>query len=373
MILRAALLSLLMALPAFAQDRASRDATELAQEAALELRQAHVLLDQAKGAQDRVWALANTVRAYEDGLSALRAGLRQVTIHERALAQTLADKRQEITRLLGVLSAMGNTPAPLLLVHPSGPLGTARASQIVAEITPALQAEAEILRFDLETLQLLRGLQESTLDDLRTGLASAQVARAELAHAITTRRDLPRRYVADTEAMTALVQNATTLANFANGLRELPESALTPVKPPQFRNLALPVSGTVLRRFNERDAAGIVRPGWIVATQPGALVTSPADATVRYAGPLLDYGNVIVLEPARGSLLVLAGLRSTYVNAGEITVKGTPVGLMGGPPPTVGDFVTETGVPAGAPSTETLYIEVRNTGTPVDPASWFLE
>ncbi len=53
-------------------------------------------------------------------------------------------------------------------------------------------------------------------------------------------------------------------------------------------SLPLPVTATVLHRFNEADAAGIVRPGWVLATGPGALVTAPAAATVRFQGPLLD-------------------------------------------------------------------------------------
>jgi septal ring factor EnvC (AmiA/AmiB activator) len=61
--------------------------------------------------------------------------------------------------------------------------------------------------------------------------------------------------------------------------------------------LPLPVLGTVLRRFDEADAAGVARPGPGAATRPNALATTPWPASVRYAGPLLDYGNVIILEP----------------------------------------------------------------------------
>jgi septal ring factor EnvC (AmiA/AmiB activator) len=35
----------------------------------------------------------------------------------------------------------------------------------------------------------------------------------------------------------------------------------------------------------------------VLATRPNALVTTPWPSSVRYAGPLLDYGNVIILEP----------------------------------------------------------------------------
>ncbi|MEZ5674302.1 MAG: hypothetical protein R3D81_03325 [Thalassovita sp.] len=47
-------------------------------------------------------------------------------------------------------------------------------------------------------------------------------------------------------------------------------------------------------RADESDAAGIARPGVVLATRPRALVTTPTAATIRYLGPLLDYGNVMI-------------------------------------------------------------------------------
>lgn len=371
MILRAALLVLSLALPAAAQDLAGRQAAETARAAAAQLQAAHQQLRLASRAEDRIAALTETVRAYETGLTALRAGLRQVTIRERALDRVFASRRAHIARLLGVLFTMERTPAPLLLLHPSGPIGTARSGQMIADLTPALQAEAEALRFDLETLQLLRGLQETSVAELEEGLTGVQVARAQLASALTQRLDLPRRFVTNQEAMDRLVTSSQTLNSFAIGLADLPESSLTPTERPNVGDLALPVSGTLLRGFNQVDAAGIRRPGWVIATAPASLVSSPLEATVRYAGPLLDYGKVIILEPAQGSLLILGGLRDVHVTTGEIIRRGGPVGLMGGALPSADDFLTETGQGTGAPATETLYMEVREAGAPVDPATWF--
>jgi len=131
------------------------------------------------------------------------------------------------------------------------------------------------------------------------------------------------------------------------------------------------VAGTILRHAGEADAAGITRPGIVIATRPRALVTTPAPATVRYRGPLLDYGNVIILEPQAGILLVIAGLDVVYGKTGEVLPGGSPVGLMGGP--VIGDdgLLTATGDGAGFRRTETLYVEVRENNTPVDPETWF--
>ena len=79
-----------------------------------------------------------------------------------------------------------------------------------------------------------------------------------------------------------------------------------------------------------RDGAGVVRPGWLVATAPRALVTAPRAGTVRYAGPLLDYGNVIILEPENDYLLVLTGLGTLFAERGEVVGTGAALGLMPG-------------------------------------------
>ena len=130
-------------------------------------------------------------------------------------------------------------------------------------------------------------------------------------------------------------------------------------------------SSVVVRRIVLDDAAGIERPGVILATRPQALVTAPAAATLRFAGELLDYGQVAILEPAPDVLIVLAGLGEVYGEAGQILPEGAPVGLMGGTPPPAHAILSDAALLAGATRSETVYLEVREGGSPVDPATWF--
>jgi len=135
-----------------------------------------------------------------------------------------------------------------------------------------------------------------------------------------------------------------------------------------------PQAGPGDRRPGIMDpAAGIRRPGLLVATRPSALVTTPWPATIRYRGPLLDYGNVMILEPASGYVLVLAGLGVVYGEVGDVLAAGAPVGLMGGVEPVGSAILAEEREGGGAGRTETLYIELRVGNEPVDPAEWFAE
>ncbi len=352
---------------------AESETAAAAQAAAERLAAASVLLEQAAGSDDQIAALTETVRAYEDGLGAMRDGLRRVAIRQTAIQAELAARSDEVSDLLGVLLTMGRAPAPLLLLHPSGPLGTARSGMILSEVTPALQVRVDALRADLAEVAELRAVQDGATRTLQEGLDGAQAARAALAQAVSDRTDLPRRFTEDAVATALLIASTETLDAFANGLAET-VSADTGAQPDATAlrgTLALPVLGQILRRAGEADAAGIIRPGWVIATRPSALVTAPVAATIRYRGPLLDYGIVIILEPATNVLIVIAGLADAFGEAGQVVPAGAPIGIMGGDLPAVDAILTESAEGVRPPRSETLYLEVRDGQGPVDPATWF--
>lgn len=351
------------------------DAAVTARDAADKLEQASISLQGAKTSRNRVKALTQAVQAYEEGLSALREGLRKAAIREKQLDQQLKSQENEIARLLGVLQSLGGNSSPTLLLHPDGPEGTARAGMILADITPALDVQAAKLRESLEEVQILAELQQGAADTLQNGLDGAQAARAALAKAISDRTNLPKRFIEDPVQTALLIASTETLEGFASGLTEMapePEGlASLPDISHRKGNLPLPVQAEILRRPGEADAAGLRRPGLVLAARPNALVTSPAAATIRYRGPLLDYGNVMVLEPQLGLLFVFAGLETVYGDVGEVVPSGAPVGLMGGNDPEIGAILSQSSDGSGQDRTETLYIEVRQGKTPVNPEDWF--
>ncbi|MFN4156793.1 MAG: murein hydrolase activator EnvC family protein [Gemmobacter sp.] len=365
MIRAAALVFALTLSPATAQT-----VTLDAARAASEFQTAIEGLQAATTARDRVAALTRTIGTYESGLSALREALRQARLRETQLALRLDAKSARVAQLLGVLTQLEAQPGPLLLLHPSGPLGMVRSGMILSDVTPALQAEVDMLRAELTELRDLRDLQTGAAATLAEGLTRAQEARTALSQAISDRAPLPRPYTADPAALQNLVDSAATLEAFAASLPPLPEAdgAIRDFASMQGL-LPAPARGTLLRRAHEADAAGVRRPGMALATRPQALVTAPAPGTIRYRGPLKDYGNVIILEPGGGYLLVMAGLGSVFGETGEVVAAGAPLGLMGGSDPAAQDFASIDGT--GARETETLYIEMRRGTRPEDPAPWF--
>jgi len=353
---------------------ATEDPASAARAASTQLETATVQLQNAESARDRVKALTETVRAYEAGLAAMRDGLRRVARREAQLVAQLQAREDEVADLLGVLQTIETSAPPVLLLHPSGPLGAARSAMMLAEVTPGLQARVEALKRDLEEVQTLRLLQQNAAGTLQGGLAGVQQARASLSTAIADRSDLPIRFTQDPVRTSILISSTETLQGFASGLANIVEGEIAETTADistQKGEVPLPVQGLVLRKFETRDAAGISRPGMLIAARPRALVSSPTAATIRYRGPLLDLGNVVILEPQSDMLFVLSGLAEVFGEAGQVIPKGTPVGLMGGVTPEIGAILSLSGEGAGTDRTETLYIEVRLHDTPVDPEIWF--
>lgn len=361
--IRAALLACCLAFPATA------DPVARATEAADQLRAAGEALAAAGRASDRLAALTDSVRAYEGGLAVLRDALRDAALRERAIRDRFDRDAESLGQLLAALQTMSRSPETAVLLHPSGGLGTAQAAMLMAEIAPAMAAEAARLRADLEELEVLVLLRRDALGMMEQGLADAQAARAALGDAAAARAG-GAASATDDAILFALVNGAETLDGFASSLTSSETAGRDDFAAARGR-LSLPVAGVLLSGFGEADAAGVARPGLLLATEPRALVTTPWPGTVRYAGPLLDYGNVILIEPQSGYLIVLAGLGDLFVGTGTVVRSGDPLGLTAGQIEAAQGNLIAASEGGGRSRRETLYIEFRTTGGPQDPAPWF--
>lgn len=363
---RVALIAVLVVAPC----AALANTAENARAAALQILAAIDLLAEARQADDQVEALTRAIQAHEAGLSALRAGLRDAALREATVNSLLEQQQEQVSRMLGAMMAVERVEGPVLLVHPQGPLATARAGMMLVDLAAALQAEADRIGTLARELGELRALRETAIDAVDLGLQSLQEARTELSQAIADRRALPPRVGDDETRLLRLLESVRTLDELATGLADQPATAVLDL--PLFETargrLPLPVVAQPLHGFNQADAAGVVRPGLVLATEPGALVTAPWFGSVRYAGPLLSYGNVVLLEPGEGFLIVIAGLDRVYPRTGDVVAQGAALGMMPGGIARGDEFVQPGAVAARS---ETLYLELRAGGEPIDPAGWF--
>jgi septal ring factor EnvC (AmiA/AmiB activator) len=102
-----------------------------------------------------------------------------------------------------------------------------------------------------------------------------------------------------------------------------------------------------------------------ISTHSGAIVTSPCDGWVVYAGPFRSYGQLLILNAGGGYHVLLAGMKKLSVALGQFVLTGEPVAEMGD-----GGSRLAAATNAGVKQ-PVLYVEFRKDGTAVDPGPWW--
>ena len=338
------------------------------------LESASASLNKARSGKAQLAALGKAVTAHEVALAAYRSGLRNMATRESRVLRQMQGDRDKLESLLGALQSLSQAPKSAILAFPGGPVGAARGAALMAEISPALQERIDAFRARLEALRQLRSTQEVARIEARGTLATLQELRAKTAEAIrkNRRRDLaPREELqAQAEAAARQAKNVDELAATLEGAALADSGALVTFS--EARGLIqAPVLGRLTAVFGDLDPWGRAGYGLTLAAPAYAQVSAPWDGTIRYAGPLIDYGEVVVLEPEKDTLIVLAGLGRVDRLVGETVLAGERLGDLGGPIPASDEFLLEATTDRDEIREEKLYIELRRAGQPVDPAPWF--
>lgn len=347
--------------------------------AAQMLDQAEAALSAAETPKERLAALGRAAQAQEATLQALRGDLRTIDERRRALAGRMAEDDRRLRAVLAALQRLERAPRAAALAHPGGAVSAARAGMTLAALAPALEVEAARLRVAMAEISEIEARRDIAVAESRASLAALQRARAELSDLIRKNRDatqLPKALRDRLRAeAAALTQSASSLRALASALPDQDE--LTP--PAAGGGLSFsaargaiptPLEGQIGRRFGDPDAASPLEGVEIIAPAY-AEIYAPWSGVIRFADEYGTYGGVIVLEVEPDTLIVMSGVARFFREAGETVLAGEPLGSLGGPLPQDEEFLIAGTVPVEALAPETLYIEVRRGGTPVDPAQWF--
>jgi septal ring factor EnvC (AmiA/AmiB activator) len=114
--------------------------------------------------------------------------------------------------------------------------------------------------------------------------------------------------------------------------------------------LPRPVPGPILKSFGGHKDRGVevTRRGAEMQTQPGQVIHAVAPARVVWVGEAPGIGMAVALDHGEGYLTLYARLR---------------------PSVTVGELVVESG-PLGRATSGTIYFQLSQDGTALDPAPW---
>ncbi len=349
---------------------AQQDPVLALRDASSQIEAASAALAAANEAEDRISALSASIRSLEDGLASLRLALQASKAEEAAQQAEMMSNQEELGQLLATLIALQSTPAALSVLHPEGATASARAGQMLTSVTPALRAEANRIRGELATLSALNTLHDSALANMQTAIETLQSARNALTVAVREEQPLEGDTVSQA-GLERLAKASQNLAALSAALSErFPAGAAVAGTENLRGRLPMPLSGTITRRFNQPNGAGIRQPGIVVTAPALSLISAPQAGIVRFSGDFMEYGQVVILEPAPDQLQIYAGFGQVYVKAGEVLESGAAMGLLGGETPDSAEFLAESSG-ENDKGAESLYIEIRENGMPVDPETWF--
>ncbi|QHQ36143.1 murein hydrolase activator EnvC family protein [Algicella marina] len=347
--IRTLVLVLLLAVPNAAKSDGLADASAA-------LNRADEALIAASGLEDRRVALSDAVIAYEEAHRSLRVAMSATGAEQRRQARLLRAEMAELAPVLAALQRISQRSEPLFAFGSGEPRHIALAALLLERASGAATSRVKLLRGRLAELSGLRNTGAEIGKQIEATTQALKAAAAQLSEeSAMVAPDTP-----------GFGQDAANLAALAAALDGVPDPLASDDSP--LAALDVPVPGEVLLSFEEATPNGIRRPGLTIAVAPAQLLVTPLSATVRFAGELDSYGTVVIVEPDPGVLFVFAGMGDLLVTAGTEIVGGTGLGFLPGVHEEflVGDEESDSNL-----EPQSLYIEVRVNGTPVDPARWF--
>ena len=311
------------------------------------------------------------------------------------LEASVRERRARIVELIAALQRMTHDAPPAIFVRPDDMAAAVRAAGVLNTLIGDIKTQADQLSRDLVKVSELK----RTISDQRDELASSAEDLALDKTRLDALIDARQKALSDRQsALTDERKHADALAGQALNLKDLiakmnreaatasaadkaaaaavesraavrggdvarlkPALAFAETK----GRLASPVAGAAVKNFGDPDGLGGQTKGVSIATPPGAVVSTPVDAWVAFAGPYRSYGQLLILNGGDGYYLILAGMERIQVSVGQFVLAGEPVAAMGS-----GGARSASTAAIGADQ-PVLYIEFRKNDTVIDPQPWW--
>jgi septal ring factor EnvC (AmiA/AmiB activator) len=364
---------------------------------------------------------AADVQAAEEQATGLEDDLEELTAREAARSAELAQKRGQLSRTLMALERLSLRPSQAAFFSDRPAIDEARAARLLTAATQSLDARARQLQSDLAEIQELHEATTAKQEELAASVRNLAKQNVQLSSLLETKsklRDATQQQTAEqkrrqgdlasqaSDLKDLLDRLALAAAQEAERQRQAEEAAaaaesetaeeaadaateetdeeaepdtvqtaartpqpdlaaaLSTPAPADLRSfpaaegsLTRPARGDIVAKFGERTEAFGEGKGLVFSTRPGAQIVSPFDGQIVFEGPFRSYGQILIIEHRGGYHTVLAGLSHVAVAVGQWLKAGEPVGAM-----------------AEAPDMRPqLYVELRRSGTPFDPAPWLAQ
>lgn len=330
---------------------------------------------------DALIKAAQEERKVADDIAEREEKLKKMIENRVQVYQSLKSRRAEFAEVLAILERMGLNPPPALVIQSEDVLASMRSSILLGTIIPHMQEKTRDLTEKLKELTNLSNSITKEYTALKAKLQSQAEQRKRLELLLDKKNTLQKK---SEKELTEQQQKNIALAKKAQSLEELileldRQSKLNSDLSIQIRkslqlleqsnfesrkgSLLFPVSGKRVRYSHKNSP--ITRFGETIETELGAVVISPADAFVAFAGPFRSYGQLIILNVGNGYHIILTGMSKINVKQGQFVLSGEPLGMMGM------QFIANSVALDIGKAAPMLYIEFRKQGKPVNPTPWW--
>lgn len=344
-------------------------------------RQVERLKKDQRALSDALIKAAKAVRVAANDIAEREKKLKKMIEKQAQVHQTLKSNRAEFAEVLALLERMGLNPPPALMVRTEDALASVRSSVLLGAIVSQMQEKVQVLTASLKELTNLHHSIATEYATLKTKMQNQAEQQKRLELLLDEKAKLQKK---SEEELTEQQQKNIILAKKAQSLEELileldrqsklssdvsvqVQKNLQLLEQANFESrkgsLLFPVAGKKIQHMN--NSSQMTRFGEMIETEASAVVISPADALVAFAGPFRSYGQLIILNVGNGYHIVLIGMSRINVTQGQFVLAGEPLGTMGM------QFIANSVALDIGKTTPMLYIEFRKQGKPVNPTPWW--
>ncbi len=359
----------------------------MAQLQALETAEAGVSLDIVSLEGELVAAAMESQRQEEQATTAERE-LQSLRAQMAARRRDVLEGEVALEGLMASLAVSGRHRPPAWLTETQDANVAIRTALLMGHVAPAVKRRTSYLADEITALRRLEQAAGRELRRLEAAEAALAARRSQINQLTATKRaafhsvqedaDMLRQRVALLARETDTIQKllAALEAEAPRAPRMKPQLRLAATSPASsvrsdapvpgmgalarnsvrgaISTLRAPAAGRLLRAWGDQMPGGTLSEGLTYATRSQAQVLAPVSGRVEFSGPFRTYGQLLIISTSDGYHVLLSGMARSYVDVGQDVVQGEPVARM-----------TQRVEPAPE-----LYMEVRRSGEPVDPADW---
>lgn len=321
-------------------------------------KQAQSLEGKIKKTKKTLISLADDIQKNENEMASLEKDI--VALGQKIDKQkvTIDENNLFLSKAILVLQRLGRTPPQTLLLKTGAPYKTAQTTMVIGRLLPSLEGKSRELSLQLEEYEQLSRTLAQKKDQAEKTAQVLNIKQENMTALLEKRQTL---YKTATRDLDGYEQDLKKMARESRSLKvlvhkvakhNLPDRSLTRYDPPRLLsgggNSRLPISGTILVNYHDKDAFGAPSDGVKIKGRSGALGVAPMGGVVKFTGSFKNYDNLIILEHKDGYHSLIAGLDKVNTSVGQYLEAGEPLGTLG-------------------KGNTTLYYELRKNGTPVDP------